>query len=1046
MDVAQASALFKRLESHEPLVVDEAKQTFHMFFNKTKDSWLVNGMFDYYLNTNSNRVIDVLVGVREPHDMYLFERLADSLKGPNKLQGVTLLGYIVRKQPFWLYRIAQHPLLKELLKLLKIETEIVLMMSALLVLIILLPIIPGYVKPVLPDIFEILSRLASWKSNQAKLSDEHLNHLQIGLYFLFQRLYGMFPCSTFHFLKVHYCKKENLGIFKHTIKPMLETVRFHTLLVTANPESETMQERWMNKGHHDVIMECAEFALERLHAPLNRETDGATQVLARQHEQPHKILEEHLISSFASPVSALSQQSELWSPSLSCGFETPPASKISQPHTPINHNMSYNIGYGQDGSSPPEAGVEATPENTPVKDMIPLPKKMTSSGSTAVRAINLLANKPNLSHSTSPNQSIPVSPLRKEPSPFHFAVEEKVTSTVFQKVLSERQNSSEGPKKNGVASLEDHLALSRTAPVVELLSHEHNNAKDFNESGEYEECQYTQGSPCTSEGLHMPNSQSLINFTRKVRSQARMRYSSLCSPFPVLSAGTSPSEGPLFPLPSKMRRISSCPNMKRLDEKDEHNNYESDNKVVAVNGKIGGLLPVKECLSLGTQTSLDQWPNQPYEHLIPVIHPINNQDVSFKSQGICPYELLEESISIAITDHSMLQQKYENRKELTESEMSEVKSLRLQLKLTFLQLQFERYRREVHAERNRRLAGKSRSSRALEEHNVALKEQINLLQKDIDRLQTELDAKRKKIEQMNEEHADNTNFWQTKFSSLDKENQALQLASKSLQHQLTQQNMHIDEIKKSVEKAHATIFDLNSELKNLQESASTSERLLSQLSQLQRQTVLMGETFMRHKKQLEKFPIIVQREEEAVRLDESCKKEISSAKLMLEARSSNLEALKARVLDLETANGRKENHISEQKRLLKATKEEAASNQEAVENKYHLLRSLNQKFEEEILALAEKVENYEIQLEESRAKLLKEKSGKSSAPSPLVETRTISSSLASSSVTTTTVDILDLHSLVDSRPGHPTPSPASPLLRATRQDLAATNSTASQRN
>jgi hypothetical protein len=51
---------------------------------------------------------------------------------------------------------------------------------------------------------------------------------------------------------------------------------------------------------------------------------------------------------------------------------------------------------------------------------------------------------------------------------------------------------------------------------------------------------------------------------------------------------------------------------------------------------------------------------------------------------------------------------------------NEIKSLRLQLKLMFLQLQFERYRREVHAERNRRLAGKSRSVRALDELNAAL--------------------------------------------------------------------------------------------------------------------------------------------------------------------------------------------------------------------------------------------------------------------------------------------------------------------------------------
>lgn len=42
------------------------------------------------------------------------------------------------------------------------------------------------------------------------------------------------------------------------------------------------------------------------------------------------------------------------------------------------------------------------------------------------------------------------------------------------------------------------------------------------------------------------------------------------------------------------------------------------------------------------------------------------------------------------------------------------------LQLMQIQLQFERQRREVHAERNRRLLGKLRDSRALEEHNYAL--------------------------------------------------------------------------------------------------------------------------------------------------------------------------------------------------------------------------------------------------------------------------------------------------------------------------------------
>jgi tuberous sclerosis protein 1 len=51
---------------------------------------------------------------------------------------------------------------------------------------------------------------------------------------------------------------------------------------------------------------------------------------------------------------------------------------------------------------------------------------------------------------------------------------------------------------------------------------------------------------------------------------------------------------------------------------------------------------------------------------------------------------------------------------------AELKMVKEQLTLLNIQLQFERHRREAHAERNRRLLGKSRSNRALEEHNSAL--------------------------------------------------------------------------------------------------------------------------------------------------------------------------------------------------------------------------------------------------------------------------------------------------------------------------------------
>lgn len=64
---------------------------------------------------------------------------------------------------------------------------------------------------------------------------------------------------------------------------------------------------------------------------------------------------------------------------------------------------------------------------------------------------------------------------------------------------------------------------------------------------------------------------------------------------------------------------------------------------------------------------------------------------------------------------------------MDESESSsELDRFYQQLQLMQMQLQFERHRREVHAERNRRLLGKLRESRGLEELNSAMVQNIFL--------------------------------------------------------------------------------------------------------------------------------------------------------------------------------------------------------------------------------------------------------------------------------------------------------------------------------
>lgn len=87
---------FKQLESNNLTLVAEAKEKLNEQFRLSKyllvqqgtnclhvycnhfllanEPWLLNGLYEYYLQTNSSRVIEVLVNVREPHWTILFDR------------------------------------------------------------------------------------------------------------------------------------------------------------------------------------------------------------------------------------------------------------------------------------------------------------------------------------------------------------------------------------------------------------------------------------------------------------------------------------------------------------------------------------------------------------------------------------------------------------------------------------------------------------------------------------------------------------------------------------------------------------------------------------------------------------------------------------------------------------------------------------------------------------------------------------------------------------------------------------------------------------
>uniref|UniRef100_A0AAG5CNF5 Tuberous sclerosis 1 n=1 Tax=Anopheles atroparvus TaxID=41427 RepID=A0AAG5CNF5_ANOAO len=476
MDVPK---LFDDLESNNMERVDEAKRRFQEIFTSTKESWLAYNMMEYFGQTSSVRIVDILVKVQHPHDKHIFDKLSEWIRGGvSKTLGLTLFGHIIQKRPLWLYKVGSHPLVKDVLKLSKVEKDISSLINAVLCIIDLLPVIPLVMGSFVQDLFDVFNYLATWNQNEAQLPEYQLIHLQFGLYELFTRLYGMYPCNFVAFLKQEYASSGGRqAVFQHTIKPLLDTVKIHPRLVLSDRDSETSQQRWKNMEPHDVVNECARMSLEylepqALEGPQSQLVGIGTGGNAGGNEcpcymTPIKPIEYTAGSgdggdtfefhwkanvnyfntcSLDQQLSTIATQNAFLSPNMQ---PTPPptsTSTVPPPHTPIP-TPSFSIPAhptpqpaAAHGASPPEAAVEATPETTPLKDT----KQTTGSSATGPLPSRAHPNtvKPITGRAIYTSHQ-PASPIKKDAGQSHFPYDDTppvVTSKRLLRVVSQRQS------------------------------------------------------------------------------------------------------------------------------------------------------------------------------------------------------------------------------------------------------------------------------------------------------------------------------------------------------------------------------------------------------------------------------------------------------------------------------------------------------------------------------------------------------------------------------------------------------------------------------
>nr|XP_061836019.1 hamartin-like [Nerophis lumbriciformis] len=333
--VQSVSELLLSLDSSDLQEAEQVRVAIVHQLNSDRGGAVLCSLVDFYLSSSSCQAVQLLSSVREHLHKPLLDKLNEVVSRPaSRLSAVTLLGHMISQQPPWVHHVSRSPLLTSLLRCLKSDSEVLVMVPGVLVLVTLLPMIPQAAKQHIYDFFDVFGRLASWSlKNPGHAHFRHLVHLHAGVYLLFHRLYGMFPCNFISYLRLHYSMKENLDTFHQVVKPMLEQVRVHPELVSGTQDLELEPSRWRRYEVHDILMECSRVSLD----PLESSCDSSA--------LPHPDVDHSHIGSpvsVSSPdhlqvctpvhsmrLNVLDDDDVTWSPSSECGLSTPPPETVT---------------------------------------------------------------------------------------------------------------------------------------------------------------------------------------------------------------------------------------------------------------------------------------------------------------------------------------------------------------------------------------------------------------------------------------------------------------------------------------------------------------------------------------------------------------------------------------------------------------------------------------------------------------------------------------------------------------------------------------------
>ncbi|XP_047184858.1 TSC complex subunit 1a isoform X2 [Scophthalmus maximus] len=819
------SELLLSLDSSELQEAEQVRATVNEQLSSDRGGAVLLSLVEYYLVSSSSQAVVLLSSVRESHHKPLLEKLNESVNRPGtRLAALTLLGLLIHKQPPWVHHISRSPLLLSLLRCLKTDGDVVVLITSVLVLITLLPMIPQAGKQHIYDFFDVFGRLASWSyRNPGHVPVVHLVHLHAAVYSLFHRLYGMFPCNFISYLRLHYSMKENLDTFQEVVKPMLEHVRVHPELVTGTQDYELDPSRWRCFEVHDIMIECSRVSLDPLESSCEEDSSTSSSSSLRDPlSSPTPSPRPPPLSSPLPPLDLTCTESVAGTGSLVCLTLPPLTFDTSTQADDVTWSPSSHCGL----STPP-------PDPAATGSAHPL------SRTASISAV-------------------------KCPSPA-AVLEGRGQSDVI-----------DNNHRAGVTEVTSpHLLLTSTPTCDESRS---------------------------GSSLPPPPSSISFCFTPPNPSTGSAHRSEE-------GGGPAPSYEPLFELalPRAATLFIGRKTQEALERQQE--------KGGGGGGREGG-----DHISVSPLEVLDQLivhGHDTHEHLGRRLSEVNRSVERSHSGGPAVGE--------------------------------ELQSLRSELLLIHSQLQYERFKRQQHAVRNRRLLRRVINTTVLEEHNVAMRAQLAVQDEEIRSLKSSLEEEQKRYTQLQQDTHTHTNQLHTHIQQLLLQQQDEQRHNQRLQNELQECQSSLRVLEAELQRANNKAYNTKHQLTQLSLKLSSSEQLQQQIFMLNQQFILLRETNRALTYQLEGGG--AERYTEASMLQCSVGKEYQRLRDSDVQQRQKLEAANHRIAELENQLTKTEQLILDQKKLLEETKAQSRAELSACDSRCVALRTLTQKLQTEMLQL-----------------------------------------------------------------------------------------------